>query len=283
MIVNKYFHIEGYEDLGDRVGLLDDRVEYMNSQYIKLFKDEMSSISLEGNVAFLYVGGTSVHTSENRNYVGKFEGTQPILNSGPAIKDLTAYMMHKYIGLLNKNGNNITYANINSNTCASSMYSLYEAENLLLQNIVQHVVVLAEEKTSLATMRIFHEHGISVKAGEGFACMVLSLSGEGQTITNTKWEYSYNRNPFLVDSVGYAKVYSDTKLVKGHKTGTEQNDSAEKEVFGETFGYKDIIGHCQGSSGLIEICLVLDEELEDVLCVSSGLGGFYGSCTINGE
>lgn len=281
MIVNKYFHIESYIDMGDRFELLSDRKGYMNAQYLKMFKEELSSITLEGDVAFLYVGGAAVHTGENRNYEGRFEGTQPILSDGPVIKNLSAYMMHKYIGVLHKNGNNITYANVNGNTCASSLYSLYEAEQLLEQGRVQHVVVIAEEKTSLATMRIFHEHGIPVKAGEGFACIVLSNEGNGPSITDTKWEYSYNRNPFLVDIVGYEKVYSETELVKGHKTGTEQNDFAELEVFGDTFGYKDKIGHCQGACGLIEVCLVLDEKLDDVLCVSSGLGGFYGSCIIN--
>lgn len=281
MIVNKYFHTEGTENLDDRFELLSDRINYMNAQYLKMFKEEFSNIKLEGDVAFLYAGGVTSHTSESRNYVGDFESTQPMLEGGPTIKTLSSYMMHKYIGLLHKAGNNITYANINGNTCASSLYSIYEAEQLLSSDRVDHVVIVAEEKTNASTIRIFHEHNIDVKVGEGFACVVLSNNGKGQTISHTKWEYSYNRNPFLVDSKGYEKVYSESKLVKGHKTGTSQNDTAEEEVFGDTFGYKDSIGHCQGASGLIELCLVLDNRLEDVLCVASGLGGFYSSCIVN--
>lgn len=281
MIVNKYFHAEGTVDKGDRIELLEERGSYMNDQYIRMFKEELTSIKLDGKVAFLYVGGVTVSASEHRNYEGDFTCSQPLSDSGPAIKVLSSYMMHKYIGILVKAGNDVTYANINSNTCASSLFSVYEAQRLLDNNIVDHVVIVAEEKTSHSTVRIFHEHGIKLKVGEGFACMVLSCEGDGPTITNAKWEYSYNRNPFLVDVKGYEKVYSETELVKGHKTGTKQNDESEAEVFGDTFGYKDEIGHCQGASGLVEICMVLDEGLEDVLCVASGLGGFYGSCIIN--
>lgn len=281
MIVNDYFYTVGSKDLGERIELLDKRDGYVTDLYIKMFKEQLSNIKLDGRVAFLYAGGVTVSASEARNYTGGFECTQPILDNGPAIKILSSYMMHKYIGLLVKNGNDVTYANINGNTCASSMFSLYEAERLLGDNVVDHVVIITEEKTSHSTVRIFHEHGIKLKVGEGFACTVLSCEGNGPTITNTKWEYKYNRNPFLVDSEGYEKVYADTKLVKGHKTGTEQNDGAEAEVFGETFGYKGKIGHCQGASGLIEVCMVMDDKLEDVLCLASGLGGFYGSCIVN--
>ncbi len=281
MIVNDYFHDEGTLDKGDRFELLDDRLNYMNAQYLKMFKARLSTVKLEGKVAFLYAGGVTSHTSESRNYVGEFTCTQPILDNGPVIKVLSAYMMHKYIGILCNSGNDVTYANINGNTCASSLHSVYEAEYLLYSGVVDHVVIVAEEKTNLSTVRIFREHGIDITVGEGFACVVLSDKGTGPTITNAKWEYSYNRNPFLVDEKGYEKVYSDSELVKGHKTGTSQNDESEKNVFGDTFGYKDKIGHCQGASGLIEICLVLDEGLEDVLCVASGLGGFYGSCIVN--
>lgn len=279
MIVSKYFYKHSTSEMSDRVELLEDREQYMTNQYLKMFKEELGSISVKGRVAVLYAGGAGVHNAEGRNYEGTFECSQKILSDGPVIKNLQAYMLHKYVGILDKT-NDVTYANINSNTCASSMFSLYEAERLLKDNVADCVVVIAEEKTSFNTIRIFHEHGISVKPGEGFACIVLERDGTGPQIVDTKWEYKYNRNPFLVDAEGYRKVYTEASLVKGHKTGTAQNDTAESSVFGETFGYKSEIGHCQGASGLIEICLVLNSKLNDVLCVSSGLGGFYGSCKV---
>ena len=284
MKVIKYFHTFSEKHLEDRVELIENREAYMNVEYIKMFKEQLNSIKLDGKVAFLYAGGVGVHNSEGRNYEGKLEFTQPLLKDGLVIKNLQAYMMHRYIGMLVKNGNDITYANINSNTCASSLHSVYEAERLLNDNTVDYVIIVAEEKTSFNTIRIFKEYEIDVKPGEGFACLVLSNEKDGTQITDSKWEYSYSNNPFLVSPEGYKKVYTKTKEVKGHKTGTEQNDVSEKEVFGETFGYKDRIGHCQGASGLIEICMVLEENTKtNVLCVASGLGGFYGSCVVNKE
>ena len=284
MKVIEHFSIAGTECLEDRIQLLDNRESYMTVEYTKMFKDKLNSIKLDGKIGFLYVGGVGVHNAEGRNYVGSEKYTQPLLDDGLVIKDLQAYMMHRYIGMLVKNGNNVTYANINSNTCASSLYSVYEAERLLKDKIVDYVVILAEEKTSFNTIRIFKEYEIDVKPGEGFACIVLSNETDGIQITDSKWEYSYSTNPFYVSAEGYNKVNTPAQEVKGHKTGTEQNDEAELKVFGNTFGYKDKIGHCQGASGLIEICKVLDDSSKtNVLCVASGLGGFYGSCVVNKE
>ena len=40
----------------------------------------------------------------------------------------------------------------------------------------------------------------------------------------------------------------------------------------------------QGASALVEICMLLDDENvssdEPILCVASGMGGFYGSCVL---
>jgi hypothetical protein len=179
MQVVKYFYKCGEEVLEDRVQLLENRTSYMNAEYTKMFKNDINSIKLDGKTAFLYVGGAGIHNAEGRNYVGTEVNSQPILEDGPVIKDLQAYMMHKYIGMLVKNGNNITYANINSNTCASSLYSVYEAERLLRDSIVDYVVIIAEEKTSFNTIRIFKEHQIDVKPGEGFACIVLGKEKRG--------------------------------------------------------------------------------------------------------
>lgn len=282
MVVTNYFYDVSRNQVEDRMELLKDRVKYMNMQYIKMFKEQLSGIQLEGKVAFLYAGGIGVHNAESRNYEGGYSCSQPQLIAGPVIKDLQTYMMHKYIGILTRN-NDITYANINSNACASSLFSVYEAERLLRDKTVDHVIIVTEEKTSVSTMRIFHEHNIPLKIGEGFACIVLSNKGNGNIIRDTKWEYRYNRNPFLVDVEGYKKVCTKCDIVKGHQTGTEQNDQAEAEVFGDkVFGYKKDIGHAQGASGLIEMCMVLedDEVKGDVLCVASGLAGFYGSCIV---
>lgn len=279
-VLNK-FYTYGTEKYVDRIGIPElNRKEYMTPQYIDMFYDELCSIKLDGKVAVLYVGGVSMSSCELTEVNTTYKCDVEYMDNSIVIKSLHSYMMHKYIGILIASGNNVTYANINTDTCASSLYSMYEAEGLLDRGVVDYVVVIAEEKTSRDTMRIFSEHSIPLTVGEGFACIVL---GKGNGIGECKWEYSYNRNPFLVSAEGYRKVATEAGVVKGHKTGTVQNDSAEAEVFGDTVGYKDKIGHCQGASGLIEVCMVLDdtELVGRVLCVASGLGGFYGSCVVD--
>lgn len=282
MVINKYFYKYGDCVLDDRVELIKDRSSYMTNDYMQLFTDSIGDTIFDGNVAFLYSGGSTIAQSEARKYEGNHSNSLSMAKAGPVIKDLTAYMLHRYVGVLVKAGNNVTYASTNGNTCASSMFSIYEAEQLLKREDIDHVVIVAEEKTSFNTIRIFKEHRIDVKPGDGFACIVLSKNGDGISITDTKWGYSWNNNPFLVDAAGYSTVFTEADYYKGHQTGTAQNDEAEREVFGDNIiGYKDKIGHTQGASALIELCMVIEDIKEGtVLCTASGLGGFYGSCLV---
>lgn len=254
------------------------RQGYMTPQYISMMEEYILSITLTGKCAFLYAGGAVVTASEARNVSKTTEYREPIKESSMVIKELAAYSMHKWIGMLNDR-DKIKYANINANTCASSMHSLYEAEQLL-NNGYDEVVIVAEEKTAYNTLRIFDEHTIDLKIGEG--CVVIHL-GKGADISDCKWGYEYNRNPFGVTGTGYAEVMSECDYVNPHGTGTPNNETAEK-VYGDTpqLRYKEIYGHTQGVSGLLEVCLVLDEKVSgNVLCVASGLGGFYGSCIVS--
>lgn len=256
-----------------------DRDAYMSTTYIELVRDYIDSVKLKGKVAFLYVGGATLSSSESRisKDLGLFrESTR---NSTICIKELSSYSMHKWIGSF-KDRDTIKYANINANTCASSMYSLYEASKLLDEDF-DEVIIVAEEKTSYNTLRIFHEHNIELKVGEGLAIIHLT---KGDDITDCKWSYEYNRNPFAVTKEGYNTIYTESDYINPHGTYTEANEEAEKELCRDTkqLRYKDRIGHTQGVSGLLELCLVLDEDIKGkVLCVASGLGGFYGSCIIN--
>lgn len=260
-----------------------DRLGYMTPQYQDLVYDYVKSIQLEGRCAFLYAGGAVVTASEARNSTKDNKYREPVKESTALIKELAAYSMHKWIGLLNGK-ECIEYVNINGNTCASSMHSLYEAEQLLNSGFDQ-VVIVAEEKTASNTLRIFDEHGIDLKVGEG--CVVMHLGKAScpadEDITNCKWGFEYNRNPFGVTSSGYSKVFSECSIVKPHGTGTGNNEEAESIYKDkEQLRYKETYGHTQGVSGLLEVALVLDEEVTgDVCCISSGLGGFYGSCIVH--
>lgn len=255
-----------------------DRSAYMASQYITLVQDYISTVKFTGKAAFLYAGGVMLSASEARNVTDRGFYREHPKPSGTGIRELAAYSMHRWIGMF-EGKENIQYANINGNTCASSMFSLYEAEKLLNDGF-DEVFILAEEKTSYSTLRVFDESCIDLKIGEGLAMIHL---GKGEGISNCKWFYEYSRNPFAVTPYGYSSVNQVCDYVNPHGTGTAINEVAETEIFKDTpqLRYKEIIGHTQGVSGLLEVCLVLDEDIHgDVLCVSSGLGGFYGSCVV---
>lgn len=256
-----------------------DRQGYTTPQYIDKVYDYIKTIKLEGRCAVLYAAGAVVSASEARNVHGKGTYREEPKESTSVIKELAAYSMHKWISLL-EGKENIQYANINGNTCASSMYSLVEAYELINKGF-DKVIVIAEEKTSYNTLRIFDEHSIDLKVGEGLAILEL---GKGEGISDCKTWFEYNRNPFAVTADGYSKVYTHCDYVNPHGTGTEVNEQAESSIYNSTpqLRYKETYGHTQGVSGLLEVCLVLDEDVSgNILCVSSGLGGFYASCVVN--
>ena len=286
MVVSNYFYESATVTHADYMGIDGlTRDKRMNPQFIKRQKSKLKSIDCSGSIGVLYCLGTAMHQSETSNVRGidytKFTNTV-LPDSSMAIQASGAYMMNKYIGQL-ADPSKVQYASMNANTCASSMYALYEAERLLER--VDTVVVIADERTSADTIRIFHEQQIPLTPSDGFACMVLTNDGTGPTITNTKWEYVYNRNPFYSDSIGYDRVAQDADSIKPHDTGTEQNTEAEARLLEgkKVHSYKSKIGHSQGTSTLLETCILLDDESASgkILCTASGLGGFYGSCIVH--
>lgn len=262
-----------------------DRAGYMTAQYIDIMSSFVDSIKLSGKVAFLYAGGVMLPASEVRMTTDNGKHRESTNASKVAIRELGAYGMHKWIGAF-KDKDKIVYANINANTCASSMFSLYEASKLL-DDGYDEVIIIAEEKTSYSTLRLFDEMGIDIPVSEG--CVIVHLGKAAnpadEDITDCKWSYTYNSNPFGTTGEGYKKVLSDCDVVKPHGTGTANNEAAEIAITEgkNQLRYKETYGHSQGVSGLLEVCMALDdkEALGDILCVSSGLGGFYGSCVLH--
>ena len=282
--------IRSYEYLKPTIDKIDhyeidgiSRDGYATSEYINL----TNKIILDRNTAVLYAGGAGIGQSESRDgsqVSDRVRGTVDLQKSTMLIKELSAYNLHKWIGEM-ENNHLVKYANINHNTCASSMHALYEAEQLLKRDDIDEVVVISEERTSFNTIRIFKEHAIPLVVGDGLVVMRL-WKEEGIEISDCKWGYEWNRNPFGVTASGYATVDSpEVKTVKVHGTGTENNTAGESVLTeGRTVvKYKDKIGHTQGTSGLLELCMALEDEtvVGDVLCVASGLGGFYGSCVLH--
>lgn len=291
MNITKYFYTHGDTDCLDRVKISEldtTRIKHTSKFYIDKFKTQIDSIQLEGNIAFLYAGGPSLHISEQQPGLNKFKSMSldtSLVEPQFAVQETLAFMAHQYLKILHKN-NNIKYVSINSNTCASSMFSLYEANDLIHNKKFDHVIIVAEERTRPDTIRLFNELHIDLKVGEGFALMVLSKNGNGSFINNCKWEYLFDVNPFKVTEVGYRKVYTAANYTKIHGTGTKVNDDAEGWLHlleAPVISYKNEIGHTQGASALIEICKVLDDDTitGTVCCMASGLGNMYGSVLLN--
>ena len=278
MFVRDYTYKYATVDCGDHIEIEGvKRDSYISDEFAH-------SITLDRPTAILYSGGFNIHQSESRDLTGTKDRARGSVDYNPStlvIKESTVYAMHKWIGSM-ENNHFVKYANINSNTCASSMFSLYEAERLL-DGTVDEVIIIAEERTSFNTIRIFKEHGIDVKPADGFVVVRLTNDATGIKITDTKWEYEYNRNPFGATQSGYSKVDSECKVIKPHGTMTPNNDNAEKVLLEgrEVVNLKKNIGHSQGVSALLEVCMMIDSEYNNILCVASGLGGFYGSCMVH--
>ena len=261
------------------------RTDYATAQFI----ERLPVITLDRPTAVIYAGGATLGQSEGRNTEGinsLYVGTVPLNKSKLLIKELSAYSMHSWIKSM-VNNHFVKYATINGNTCASSMHALYEANLLLTSKAVEEVIIIAEERTSFNTIRIFKEHRIDVTCADGVAVMRLLDVGIGSNIVDCKWAYEWNNNPFGTTTTGYLAVDDEgCSVVKVHGTGTQNNDAAERVVeYGkDVINYKKTIGHMQGASALVEICMLLDDENvssdEPILCVASGMGGFYGSCVL---
>ncbi len=259
------------------------REDYATNQYILRTKE----IVLTKPTAVLLAGGVAESQSEGGRDItqvsSKHVGSIPYNKSKRVLRETSSYSLHRWIGAI-KNNHFVEYANINHNSCASSMYSICEAYRLLESNEVEEVIVIAEERTSFNTIRTFKEQGIPITVSDGFAIMRFGKKGCTR-VTETKWKYLWERNPFGTSSEGYRKVASDTTIVKPHGTGTKNNENAEEILTAnkKTLYYKPTYGHMQGASTLVEMCLVLDDDTvkDDVLCVAAGLGGFYGSCVLH--
>jgi len=261
-----------------------DRERYATEQFIELAELD---IQLDKPTAVLYVDGFTVNQSETR--VDKKDRFNIPIEIGPSpitVKSGSSYSMHQWIKEMNGN-ENVVYASVVADTCASSMHALYQAERLLYEGVCEEVVIIGEERTSRDTLRLFKELMIDVTCGDGFVYIRLDNSSKSKCgVYDTKWLYEYNNNPFIVSKEAVLKLkpmYS-VDFVKVHGTGTKANDEAESLIseIGKIVQYKNTTGHTQGVSGLLEMCMAIDDTTiyGKVLCIATGFGGFIGGCTL---
>lgn len=261
----------------------DRRDEYMNDVFYSLYKDEISKFKTTGKTALLYIGGAGEHHSCSRNFGLTKDGSTPVKSQLGYIASKTA----KRIG-------NISYLSINSNACASSMYALYEAY-LLINGGYDDVIIYGEEWVEDVELKLFKQHNIDIVCSDGFFVLHLCKSCDNPlgTILDVSWCYNEDSSPFEVSKEGYIKAMypfrdSNIKAIKTHGSGTEQNNKAEKEAIKQLFGnepyeinYKSLIGHSQGVSTGLELCMLLEEWNGSILLNASGLGNFYGTAHIS--
>lgn len=303
MVIRNYFYRTADLRLDNNSMIISDtkdrRNEYMNEVFYDLYKDEISKFKTTGKTALLYIGGAGEHHSCSRDYLDIQKGVMPVKSQLGYIASKTA----KRIG-------NISYLSINSNACASSMHALYEAKQLL-ENGFDDVIIYGEEWVEDVELLLFKQHKIDVVCSDGF--FILQLGKYGNEIDETttshfgciyepNFIWNDDRSPFEVSKEGYLKAMKPFEKnvihgIKVHGSGTTQNNKAENDAIEEIFGktmcnikpieYKSKIGHCQGCSTGVEICILIDEFYQKdniyhktFLINASGLGNFYGSCLL---
>lgn len=266
-----------------------DRQTYMTQSYLKLLGNSIQNLKLDGSVGLLIAGGPASHHSESRVIDDKYIEGSVVIKSQLGY---STYLIAKVLGI------EFDYININTNTCSSSMHCIYEAYRLIHNEGYDHVVVVAMEQTEESQLLLFKQLNIDLVCGDGVAFAVFSSdkyrNGMSAVVDSVAFTWRLENHPMYVSMEGYLKLISklnteDVNIVKPHGTGTGVNELAEKSAILECLpnakvvGYKELIGHTQGASSLIEL-LMLVEELQvgdKAIVLASGLGGFYGGCTVS--
>lgn len=287
MFVKNYFYVSADFNINDKCMVISETLnrknEYMNEVFYDLYKDEIESFNTSGRTALLYIGGAGEHHSLSRNFNLSPKGVMPVKSQLGYVASKTA----KRIG-------NISYLSINSNACASSMFALKEAYELL-QNDFDNVIIYGEEWVEEVELMLFAQHKIDLVCSDGFFILHLvkdPINTIAQ-IDKPSWIWNEDKSPFEVSKDGYIKAmekFKDYQIdrIKTHGSGTAQNNLAENEAIKEVFGnvipiteFKSLVGHSQGISTGLEICMLLDNFTdENILVNASGLGNFYGSCYV---
>lgn len=262
------------------------RERYMSDVHIKLYAEELGTFKASSTLksALLYIAGASEHHSLSRYH-------QPLPNSSAVVKSQLGYAAHKYALLIG----NIDYLSINANACSSAMYALYEAQNLLNKEGFDEVFIVGEEWVEPNELLLYKQLGIGITCGDGF--IVARFVKHNQTcftsdplFAKATWLFHQESACLNFSKAGYTKVlqnykYDHIDVVKTHGTGTDNNNEAEDGAIADIFGdvqklyYKQTIGHSQGVSALLEICVSIDDETlknKTILALASGLGNFYG-------
>jgi hypothetical protein len=278
--------IESYKILYSADKLIPElnRNSYMTQEFMKLNKEYVESINVKGKVALLYVGGPAIHHSDGRNVANTSK------NASAAIKSQIGYNVYN-VARSFKNVS-FNYVSSNANTCASSMHSLHEAKMLFDQGYTD-IIVYGTDMVEDTQLLLFEQLGANVVCGDGSIVVHLTKDKTANSkceVRDVSWVFNLDASPMSVSRDGYSKVIaelgvSEVDVVKPHGTGTDRNtveelSALESVKYSNIVMYKEKIGHTQGISALLEICMLLEDDIEwrTGLALASGMGGFYGGC-----
>lgn len=295
MFIESYFKVTGDTRSEDnRAHLIDsvDRSAYMTQSLLKFAYPYMKSVKVdEGSKnAFLYPAGPVVHHSDGRNINNLLPYSEIAIKSQAGLSVFTLAKRFPNV--------EFDYANINGNTCASSMHSMYEAYDLLHNKRFDNVIVYAQDMVEDSQLHLFKQLGIDLICGDGLAVVQFTRERTENSIAEingVSWVFSgTDTSPMSVSRAGYVKAIKDLgdienpDYIKPHGTGTGRNnieeESAIEELFGDTEAlyYKKDIGHTQGASAVLETCMAIEDvdKGKSFLALASGLGGFYGAAFV---
>ena len=278
--------IESYKILYSVDKLIPElnRNNYMTQEFMKLNKEYVESIDVKGKVALLYVGGPAIHHSDGRNVANTSK------SASAAIKSQIGYNVYNVA----RSFKNVSfdYVSSNANTCASSMHSLYEAKMLFDQGYTD-IIVYGTDMVGDTQLLLFEQLGANVVCGDGSVIVHLTKDKTDNSkceVSDVSWVFNLDSSPMSVSRDGYNKVIaeldvSEVDVVKPHGTGTDRNtveelSALESVKYDNIVMYKEKIGHTQGVSALLEICMLLEDDIEwnTGLALASGMGGFYSGC-----
>lgn len=286
MKIASYHYVTGsvLTDLGMEIPNIDrDAVSYV--AYKKYTNEYMSKIEPlgSGKNALVVVGGPMSTHSDVRNILHTAK------DSAIAVKMIGGYGAYNIARMFTKF--DFDFIDIDAMTCASGLSAIHKA-NRLFQEGYTDVVLYAVDIIEETQLLLFKQLGIDLLCGDGVGILHLSTEGE-YIIADTTFCYNQDSSPMSVSCEGYSKVVNslDTMgvdLIKTHGSGTDRNTLEEMKAIEDLdckkIGYKQEIGHTQGASSVVEICILLDrEKFTKSLVLASGLGGFYGGCIISKE
>lgn len=276
MQIIDYKYIHGTDPWPGLISIPElDRNKPATPQFIELAG---LNIELTCPTAFICIDGTVVHQSE----AGLGKGTEKFF---PAIKGTSPYVAHQWASIF-KNKEHLVSMEVVNGTCASAIQAVHRANQLLSDSAntgVDQVIIIGHERICPDTIRLFRELGVKITCGDGFVYMKL---GRGIEISKTCWYWTYHENPFMFTREDLNKMIPAYRVgyVKLHGTGTPSNNEAEADLteLATPLFYKELLGHTQGISALLETCLILDDPTirGRILVTANGLGGYYGAFTL---